>query len=199
MGKRLLFLFVVGCFFAFFSCSTAWKPIHVDKKKNYACSEFSSFPQMIKLPLFHQTWQIVHSCDQYRREPVAIAVSLFYSEWQSKFGDSSNRLRRTLDKLLIDWAPRDKKGRAFDISGNSVYDASFGGLTLTPTMIWVKPRSGRPICETSLVHELVHVGIWNLKGSDGDPDHLGKKFAGWTVEHSALIQRVNDKLCSLGI
>ena len=130
---------------------------------------------------------------------MSIALSLFYNEWHRKFGDPARSLRRTLDKLLIDWAPRDKKGNAFDMSGSPVYGASFGGTTLTPTLIWVKPKYGQPICETSLVHELVHVAIGNEKGTAGDPDHLGKKFSGWTIDHSALVQKVNDQLCSLGI
>lgn len=199
MGKRILLLLAAGCLFTFVSCSSAWKPIHVSTEKVYECSKFGSFPQMIKLPLFHQAWQIVYDCDQYRREPVSIALSLFYSEWHRKFGDPARSLRNTLDKLLIDWAPRDKKGNAFDMTGSPVYGASFGGTTLTPTLIWVKPKFGTPICETSFIHELVHVAIWNTKGTDGDPDHLGKKFVGWTVDHSALVQKVNNQLCSLGI
>ena len=66
-------------------------------------------------------------------------------------------------------------------------------------MIWVKVATNELICETSLVHELVHASIWALKGTDGDPDHLGSQHYGWTIEHQVLIQEVNEDLCRLGI
>ena len=88
---------------------------------------------------------------------------------------------------------------AYDIGGKYASKASASGLALTPGMIWVKTKPGEPICETSLVHELVHIAIWSLKGTDADPDHLGPKYSGWTVDHSALIQRVNNQLCRLGV
>jgi hypothetical protein len=158
-----------------------------------------TFPQMLQIPVFTGTWQIVSSCSEYPQEPVAIALSIFYTEWTLNFGDHDGKVWKSLNNVLIDWTPRDKKGTAYDIAGKLMHDAHFSGVALSPSMIWVKPKPGKLVCETSLIHELVHVAIWNLKETDGDPDHLGKKYSGWTIDHSALIQNVNDSLCALGV
>ena len=116
-----------------------------------------------------------------------------------EFGDPSRKVWHSLNRVMIDWSPRKKSGSAYDITGTHLNDASYGGLALSPSYIWVKPHDQEIICESALIHELVHISIWALKGTDGDPDHMGPKYTGWTVDHSALIQRVNNTLCSLGI
>jgi len=45
----------------------------------------------------------------------------------------------------------------------------------------------------------VHIAIWSIKKTDGDPDHAGHKYWGWQVKHSILIQDVNQSLCELGL
>ena len=155
--------------------------------------------QMIKLPVFGQTWQIVEDCNKYPSEAVAIAVIFFYNDWNFHFGDSRGLIWQSLNSLLIEWVDRDRLVTGHDIMGNIRHKAPASGVTLTKTMVWVRPSAEGPICETSFIHELVHVAIWSIKGTDGDPDHLGKKYLGWTIDHSALIQRVNDQLCALGI
>tara|TARA_A100000164_G_C21864377_1_gene751784 strand:- start:583 stop:1182 length:600 start_codon:yes stop_codon:yes gene_type:complete len=181
------------------SCAYTWhaEPRTIEGRE--VCDPMGPFPQMIKIPVFTKAWQIMYSCDRYPQEPTAIAMSMFYMEWSRTFGDPTGRVWRALNKLMVDYDPRPKGGSAYDIAGQYRSEASYGGLALTPSYIWVKPYDDYILCESSLVHELVHISIWAIKGTDGDPDHIGSKFSGWTVDHSALVQRVNDTLCSLGI
>jgi hypothetical protein len=154
---------------------------------------------MVQIPVYVGAWQTVYSCKWYPREKTAIAISMFYMEWNRTFGDPGNRVWRAMNRIYVDWSPQSRRGNAYNITGDRVDDASFGGLALTPSYIWVKPHVDELMCETALAHELVHISIWAVKGTDGDPDHMGSKYHGWTVDHSALIQRINDSLCSLGI
>ena len=181
------------------SCAYTWQAEPRKLENREVCDPMGPFPQMIQIPVFTQAWQIMHSCDQYPQEPTAIAMSMFYMEWHRVFGDPGGRVWRSLNKLMVDYDPNSKRGSAYDIAGQYLSEASYGGLALSPSYIWVKPHNDEIICESALVHELVHIAIWANKGTDGDPDHLGKSYSGWSVDHSALIQRVNDALCSLGI
>ena len=162
------------------------------------CDPWDTGPQMVNIPVFSQAWQIVSDCDQHSREAVAIAMIFFYEDWQRSFDDDGT-VWRALNNLMIEWSNEEKIVSGFDSMGRRRSNLQASGAALTSGMIWVQPSEYGPICETSLVHELVHIAIWNIKGTDGDPDHMGRKYSGWTVDHAALIQRVNDRLCSLGI
>ena len=164
----------------------------------WRCSELAD-KQMVKIPGFSQAWQVVERCDEFPAERVSIALVFFYFEWKQKFGDFDGSVRRALDNIMIEWSSKDRFSSAYDVTGQYIRDASVVGLALTPSVIWVKIREEKMICKTSLVHELVHIAIWAKKKTDADPDHLGPKFTGWSVEHSALIQEVNDQLCQLGV
>ena len=155
--------------------------------------------QMVKIPGFNQAWQVVEDCDEFPVEKVSVALVFFYFEWRKSFGDHDRIIERALDNIMIEWSSDDRFTSAYDVTGQYIEDASVVGLALTPSVIWVKIRDVKLICKTSLVHELVHIAIWAKKKTDADPDHLGPKFAGWSVDHSALIQKVNNQLCQLGI
>ena len=190
-----LTVFLISCMAGPWSPKRSTKP-QVSQIEH--CDPWDNSPQMVKLPVFSRAWQIVESCDRYPREAVSIAMVFFYMEWHRSFGDDGT-VWKSLDGLMIEWSDKKRTFSGFDSSGRRIKDATVSGTALTPGVIWVKSSEFAPICETSLVHELVHIAIWNIKGTDGDPDHLGKKYSGWTVDHSALIQRVNDQLCVLGI
>ena len=187
----------------FVSCvRSSWSPRKSTTQKInlvYECDPWKDGTQMIKIPVFSGAWQIVEDCKEHEREAVAISMVFFYKEWISTFGDPQGSVWRALDNLMIEWTSISRPVAAHDISGRFHKNAHAAGMTLTPTVIWVKPKIGAPVCETSLIHELVHVAIWSIKLTDGDPDHLGNKYSGWSVDHSALIQRLNDHLCSIGI
>ena len=182
-----------------FSCVHTWKGVPRNVEKHEICDSQKEFPQMIQIPMFTSAWQVVYSCDYHHREPVAIAMSIFYLEWHMNFGDPGSRVWKSLNNVMIDWSPKSKSGNAYNITGDRVDGASFGGMALSPSFIWVKPHPNEIICESALIHELVHISIWAIKKTDGDPDHMGSKYTGWSIDHTALIQNVNDTLCALGI
>jgi hypothetical protein len=155
---------------------------------------------MVKVPGFGGAWQIVDSCSRHPREKTSIALKLFLLEWTNAFGNSW-AINKNIDKLLITWSDNTQRGRGYTEDGRPAPESPIYGRTLTPTAIWVFTHSSDSdlICETALVHELVHVAIWANKGTDGDPDHIGPRYTGWTVDHCALIQRTNEILCELGI
>jgi len=154
---------------------------------------------MISVPGFSNAWQMMWDCDAYAPERVAVAMTIFLNTWEERFGISES-VRDNINTILVQWNTDEKTGAAYSVDGNYISRANFSGLTLTQGTIWVKvaPNPER-ICETSFVHELVHASIWALKGTDGDADHLGHKYHGWTIRHSMLIQDVNQLLCRLGI
>ena len=154
---------------------------------------------MVNIPGFLSAWQIVDNCVSKPAEKTSIAMTIFLSEWEKEFGPSEE-VRKNLNEIMIEWSGDEKGGTGFSEDGHPVENATFSGLTLIKTMIWVKEDSNSPlICETSLAHELTHASIWALKGTDGDPDHLGTKYYGWSIRHSLVIQRTNQRLCRLGI
>jgi len=155
--------------------------------------------QMVKIPGFNQAWQVVKDCDEFPVERVSVALVFFYFEWRKNFGDADRSVERALNNIMIEWSNDDKFTNAYDVTGQYVENASVVGLALTPSLVWVKIRDEKLICKTSLVHELVHIAIWAKKKTDADPDHLGLKYLGWNVDHSALIQKVNNQLCQLEI
>ena len=201
--KNILFVAASVMLLTLISCiSGPWAPKRPTKPLNskvQKCEPTKTGLQMVKLPVFNQAWQIVEDCEKYPSEAVAIAMIFFYNDWTFHFGDSRGMIWKSLNSLMVEWIDRDRLVTGHDIMGNVRHRAPASGVTLTKTMVWVKPSAEGPICETSFIHELVHVAIWSIKGTDGDPDHLGKKYLGWNIDHSALIQRVNDQLCALGI
>lgn len=155
---------------------------------------------MIRLPLFRNAWQIVESCGLHDRERTAIVMALFYQNYQEKFSDPMGVISSALDKLMVEWSSKEKTIRSgYSINGKKFSkDTRISGLTRTPTWVWVHTEYGERICQTSLVHELVHVALWATHGT-GDPDHLGNKYQAWTIDHSAFIQEMNEPLCILGL
>ena len=202
MFRRASFYLHVFVIYVIFlvSCTYTWKATPVSNRRIVTCNSTGKFPQLVQLPIFDHSWQVVGSCEQYPQEPVVVALLVFYAEWCVKFGDQYGKLWFALNKILIDWTPAEKAGDAYDVAGNSVHNARFGGVTLTPTIMWVHPWQDAPICKTSLIHELVHIALWNLMpDSGGDADHEGTKYLGWSREHTVFIQKVNSHLCLLGI
>ena len=177
----------------------SWKATPKDVPSFRRCDPIKKFPQMIEIPGFDSTWQIVSDCELYPGEQVAVALSIFYLEWMERFGSSSS-VRENMHSLFIEFSSAPRTGSAYSIDGQYINNATFSGLTLTQSNLWVLVENpNERICETSLVHELVHSSIWAIKDTDGDPDHMGSKYRGWSVRHSLMVQEVNELLCRLGI
>jgi len=199
--KRFVIFFTLAIIFVTLTtCTYTWRATPSNSGSINLCKPHRTQPQMIKIPMFSQTWQIVEDCDVFNREKVGIALLVFYNAWRLKFGDRNGQVWSSLNDLMIEWSGKYRKiPSAFSMDGRPVTDVRISGLALTKTMIWVYVGQNEKICETSFVHELVHIAIWKLKKTDGDPDHLGKKYSGWSMNHNILIQDVNAMLCELGL
>lgn len=157
---------------------------------------------MIKIPGLELSYLILEDCRTVDRYRVSIAIDTFFNKWRDRFGASnytSDIIRSNLNNLIITANDKRKIVRAYTSDGILGDSFSVSGLALSKGFIWIKVVPGQRVCETSLVHELVHVSIWSIKKTDGDPDHLGGKYHGWTIEHELLIQEVNNSLCIWGI
>ena len=202
-GKFKFLISVIALSFFAVSCpGKTWQPHQEYRSKipsSWRCDESATRNQLVKIPVFENAWQIVENCDEYPAEATAIAMVFFYYEWRKTFGDSSRSVEDALKELMVEWSTLKRTANAYDIGGEYMQGASISGLVISKSMIWVKAKPGKLICDTSLVHELVHIAIRSIYKTGGDADHLGPKYPGWTVDHSALIQKVNNQLCGLGI
>jgi len=136
------------------------------------------------------------------RQRVSIAMAIFMQEWRKEFPLhilDNKKVEESLQALLIEFSNVNKTANAYTGDGTYGRNMSISGLTLSPGWAWVKTEPGERVCTTSLAHELVHIAIWALKGTDGDPDHLGRKHTGWEPDHLMIIQNTNRRLCELGI
>jgi hypothetical protein len=154
---------------------------------------------MMKIPYFDNSWIMVNDCDFHRRETLAIAMMFFYGEWITKVGDPSGDVYYALNNLLIELNEEQIYVNGYSVIGMRLSSVSVSGLALNPNWIWVKTNKEKLLCETSLIHELVHVAIWAIKTTDGDPDHEGRKYSGWNSTQTLLIQELNKELCEIGI
>lgn len=68
------------------------------------------------------------------------------------------------------------------------------GLTWSPRGVWIYVDANRAdVSSNALVHELVHVVMWQLYGTP-DPDHEGPYPDLWHAEHTAWIDSVMSGL-----
>ena len=183
------------------TCTYSWRAVPSGISKIQHCSPHTDVEtQMVKIPLFSRSWQIVEDCSFFNREKVGISMLVFYNAWRLKFGDQDKKVWSILNNLMIEWSSKDKSiAGAYSMEGKKIKKVRISGLARTPSWIWVHISPGDRICSTSFAHELVHIAIWALKSTDGDPDHLGHKYSGWTLDHNMLIQEVNATLCGLGL
>jgi hypothetical protein len=160
-------------------------------------------PQMVNIPGFEDVWQVVDLCDFYPREKTAIALRVFMDEWTAVMG-SSWAVKNAYKDLLITWKDNETYHSGYSVDGRKFENRKLRGATMGPGLVYVFQSSSGPdrherICESALVHELVHAVLWRKNGDHGDPDHLGPIYRGWTPDHSAIIQKTNEALCELGI
>ena len=199
MAKIFLILILVAPVLT--TCTHRWTA-YPQKVKNYEkCQNFDAGPQMLKVPGYDKSYIMVHNCNTMDRQRVSIGITIFLEEWgrvnTSKFQHRS--VERTMNDLLVEFSDAKKSVNGYDAAGNYIQNANVTGLAQSPTMAWVQASPGDLLCETSFAHELMHLAIWALKGTDGDPDHLGPKYHGWTNTSMIIIQNTNERLCALGI
>ena len=196
----ILFLISAAAVCLILACTRSWDALpDTQVVKEYEhCKSFSESPQLVFVPGFGQASILVEDCNRYRREKVAIAMQTFEVSWYRHFGRSP-AVEKVLRNLIVIFGQEEKRVRmAFDAAGVAIQNPTLSGETITKDMVWILSRSQR-ICDTSFIHELVHIGLWAEGWDRGDPDHLGKSYYGWSVKHDLLIQEVNGTLCVLGI
>jgi len=153
-------------------------------------------PQMVRLPILENTWQITYNCDLPKPKDVTMAIVIFEDMWVTTFG-RSRVLHNALHELLIEWSSEIKTVSGYFLDGRPYHNREVVGLARDPNWIWVATQPGQKICHTAFVHELVHIAIWSAKGTDGDLDHEGDKYSGWTPAHTQFIEEVNKSLCDI--
>mgnify|MGYP001194717442 FL=1 len=150
----------------------------------------------IKIPELKNTYQLLDECE-ISEYAVYRSIYIFYENWKHHFGDSTGKVRETIDNVLIQWGDKRRTvAGAYDINGKFIQQASVTGLALSPSHVWVK-RGEKGIGTSSLIHELVHITLWNLYGS-ADPTHEGGEDNIWTDKHTQFIKETNNLLFLIG-
>jgi len=152
------------------------------------------------IPNFKHAMQ-VSSEDWFTAKETGDAMFMFYATWLSTFGDPDKKVLEALSNLVIMWEPANwqlKNATAYNQAGRKILENLWvSGLTQSKLFIQVSAQRDK-IYETSLVHELTHVAIWHtVEGSEGDADHEGSRYPGWTKKHSALIDLVNLTIANM--
>ena len=194
--RRLLLI----CLFSILagSCATPSLLIGVNPEI-YRCDPWKG-EQLVRMPGWSNAWHMTSHCSIADPAKAAISMKIFYLHWVETFGDPGKRVWKNLDSILIMWGPESKEVHSgYDLSGNFLTGVRAKGIAHSKGTIWVKKDTFDLMCESSLIHELAHASIWAIKLTDGDPDHLGNRYKGWTVDHSALVQNVREELCLLDI
>jgi len=196
---RLWVLIILGTCIGLCTGSCASNGIIIDAEARlYTCNSMGG-RQLVKLPGWKNSWHVVDSCQVATSAEVSIAMKIFYMHWLENFGDPFGRVKNNLHQIMILWGDEYKIISGYSMDGRYVQNVKVQGLAYTKGTVWVKKTLNARICRTSLIHELVHASIWTLKETDGDPDHLGGKYVGWTIHHSALIETIKRELCHLEI
>ena len=148
------------------------------------------------IPNLQKTVQIMDVC-QVDSYAVYRAIYVFYENWKNWFGDEDKVVHHMINNLLIEWGDKRRTVRgAYDIHGQFISNASVVGLAISPNHLWAK-RNPKGIGASSLVHELVHLALWNTHGS-ADPTHEGGDDHIWTEEHTEFIRETDDLLFLIG-
>lgn len=195
-----IFILILGTLFI--ACTHHWIAIPQNIQSFERCKSLNDGPQMLKVPRFEKVYAVIRDCSVMDRQRVAIAMHLFLDKWKEQYpynAISNKKVEKAFNSLIIEFDERNKTANAYTIDGTYARNLPVSGLTSTPGSIWVKTHPGERICQTSFVHELAHVAIWALKGTDADPDHLGNRYTGWEIEHNIMIQETNGILCEWGI
>ena len=116
-----------------------------------------------------------------------------------EFGDKDKRVYDTLNSLMIEWRDNPKEGSGYSITGKRV-GGVIKGVTLTPGFMWVWKGNYERISATALIHELVHCALWSTNyDHNGDPDHEGHIYHGWTQRHTEFMFKLNYLLADMDI
>ena len=154
---------------------------------------------MVKLPHYENAWQIKEKNSWPSAKNVSIAVKIFYKKWKEEFGDPNQRVHKALNKLMIEWMePTQKTILGYSMNGR-MSRGKAKGIALSPSYLKIRKTGYQRIASTSLIHELVHIALWNSGNILGDPDHEGREYSGWTWKHTKMIKDLNTILANIDI
>lgn len=140
-------------------------------------------------------------CDDYifDIQRVHDAIDLFVKRYAEEFAESEKEVFNYLSGLLIEVSiiPKTVKN-VYDVNGKLLSESYVSGLAYSKKHIWVEIKT-KEIWSSSLMHELVHIVIWNKQGVHADPDHEGDKFSGWSERHTEFLNRIRGELLDAGI
>ena len=188
----IVIMFPIGCF----------EKVDINKNSisNFNCLESRPSSTLSGLP---NITLITTRCIDYKfdHKNLEYSIKLFVSEYSKHFNVEESLIWSYLTNLKIESSiyPREVYA-AYDSKGNYLEGGvPVSGLALSKNRIWVEIKTSK-IYTSSLVHELVHIIIWNENlGIHGDPDHEGEKFSGWSKKHTRFIKMTNLILQDLDI
>tara|TARA_R100000008_G_scaffold83920_1_gene70071 strand:- start:1011 stop:1544 length:534 start_codon:yes stop_codon:yes gene_type:complete len=163
------------------------------------CAGIPTATQMSKIPDYESAWQIQEKNTWPHPKNVSIAIKLFYKKWCEEFGDRNKKVHKALNKLMIEWVSDKQKSMLGYSMDGKIKRGKAKGLALSPTYIKIHKTRYERIASTSLIHELVHVALWNSGNILGDPDHEGALYEGWTFKHTKMIKEINRILADIDI
>ena len=205
MQKMIVKLFILLFILTSLSCyahrSGSWFLSNKNKRiyKTSSCNLDKPFPQMVMIPFFKSSSQIIPNCNTYPKHQTAMALMIFYHHWIEYFGDEDLKVKNMLEQVMITWDTKKRTAkRSYNLYGESKEGRDVTGITLTNTTIWVWEGYFHKISESSLMHELVHLAL-RARNGHGDRDHEGNRFEGWTRLHSELIYEAKETLRSFDI
>ena len=167
--------------------------------KDDTCKKNKEFPQMILLPFFKNSSQLIPDCNTYPKHKTALALMIFYQHWVDTFDDNNLAVRNMLNNIMIKWDTKKKViKKAYGIDGNKIDNPTIIGVVHTDTFIWVWQGYDHKISESALMHELVHLAL-RARTGNGDADHEGFKHRGWTSRHTRMIIEAKQTLRAFGL
>ena len=188
------------------------------------CLTAGFFSTAIGLPLVHLLWkkykrpgesipgwntrqQSVE--DLFDPKDVAIVLAEFERAWHEII--DKRDVRKVLDNVNIYWKsePIDL-GMEYKVGGKTFSKATGITKNKKDTDVWIydyyyqtindkkikiqKNKKELKLYSTALVHELIHIALWNLDGNP-DADHEGEVHGKtWTEKHSYLEREINNRL-----
>ena len=155
--------------------------------------------KMVSLPKYTNAWQI-YSLDEWPRPSnVSLALDIFYEHWKQKFGDKEGKVLHALNTILIEWTQETPKRMLGYTADGNIKTGKPKGIAISPGYIKIWKNQYNRIASTAFIHELVHIALWNTGNPQGDPDHEGTMYKGWTLKHTKLVNNLNKILANMNI
>ena len=192
MLKKTFFTFLLFSITLFPGCPTK----HYSSIYNSDCRNNKLTKYISGMPNISTQTSLCHDY-RFSEQKLAEVISIFVVEYSNEFNIPKKEIWEHLSGLKIEMSaiPRVIKF-GYSVEGKLLENTPVIGLALSKKRIWVEIKTNL-IADSALIHELVHIIIWNQQGVHADPDHEGEEFSGWTEQHSKLISRLRFLLLDL--